>query len=246
VNGVAWVHAMSGDSSPMDSPIVQVTLGGLRRKLAKPVNKKLLFTVEMLQLLAQDAQKQNMLASLRLAAACLLTFAGFLRFNELAEVKLCDLAVGSDHLKLYICHSKTDQFRQGKEVVIARTGTCTCPVAMLEAYMAKGNIQPDATSTKKVFRPIVRGHADRLREDGGLAYSRMRELIKEKLEELGFPAVDFGLHSLRAGGATAAAVAGVPDRLFKKHGRWKSENAKDGYIEDSLQQRLSVTKNLGL
>jgi len=62
----------------------------------------------------------------------------------------------------------------------------------------------------------------------------------------GFPAVDFGLHSLKAGGATAAAVAGVQDRLFKKHGRWKSENAKDGYIEDSLQQRLSVTKNLGL
>ena len=117
---------------------------------------------------------------------------------------------------------------------------------MLEAYMAKGNIQPDATSNKKVFQPIVRGHADRLREDGGLTYSRMRELVKEQLEELEFPAVDFGLHSLRAGGATAAAVAGVPDRLFKKHGRWKSENVKDGYIEDSLQQWLSVTKNLGL
>ena len=71
---------------------------GLRKKLPKPVNKKLPFTVEMLQLIAQDAQKQNTLASLRLAAACLLTFAGFLRFNELAEVKLCDFAVGSDHL----------------------------------------------------------------------------------------------------------------------------------------------------
>ena len=28
----------------------------------------------------------------------------------------------------------------------------------------------------------------------------------------------FGMHSLRAGGATAAANAGVPDRLFKRHG----------------------------
>ena len=28
------------------------------------------------------------------------------------------------------------------------------------------------------------------------------------------------------GGASTAANAGVPDRLFKKHGRWKSENAK--------------------
>ena len=32
----------------------------------------------------------------------------------------------------------------------------------------------------------------------------------------------FGLHSLRS----AAACAGVPDRLFKHHGRWCSENTK--------------------
>ena len=41
-------------------------------------------------------------------------------------------------------------------------------------------------------------------------------------------------------------MAGVPDGVFKRHGCWKSENAKDGYVEDSLEQRLSVTKNLGL
>ena len=56
----------------------------------------------------------------------------------------------------------------------------------------------------------------------------------------------FGLHSLRSGGASAAAAAGVEDRLFKKHGRWKSENAKDGYIKEALTQRLSVSKNLGI
>jgi len=51
---------------------------------------------------------------------------------------------------------------------------------------------------------------------------------------------------MRAGVVTQAANAGVPDRLFKGHGRWKLENAKDGYIDDSLEQRLSVTKHLGL
>ena len=32
-----------------------------------------------------------------------------------------------------------------------------------------------------------------------------------------------------------AANAGVPDRLFKQHGHWKSELAKDGYIKDSVK-----------
>eukprot|EP00731_Ephydatia_muelleri_P004369 Em0002g545a len=36
---------------------------------------------------------------------------------------------------------------------------------------------------------------------------------------------------------------GVEDRLFKQHGRWKSESAKDGYVKDSLSavwRKLSI------
>ena len=55
-----------------------------------------------------------------------------------------------------------------------------------------------------------------------------------------------GTHSLRSGGATAAANAGVPDRLFKRHGRWAKESAKDGYVQDSLSSSLSVSKALNI
>ena len=55
-----------------------------------------------------------------------------------------------------------------------------------------------------------------------------------------------GTHSLRSSGATAAANAGVPDRLFKRHGRWASVSAKDGYVQDSLSSRLSVSKAFGI
>ena len=57
----------------------------------------------------------------------------------------------------------------------------------------------------------------------------MRELVLEKLTALGLDKWKFGLHSLCSGGASAAAQAGVPNRLFKRHGRWRSETAKDGY-----------------
>ena len=53
-------------------------------------------------------------------------------------------------------------------------------------------------------------------------------------------------HSLRAGGASAAANAGVPDRVFQRHGRWRSVSAKNGYVDDSLSTRLSVSKKLGI
>jgi len=241
---LAWAHSMAGITSPTESPLVSATLGGLKRELAKPVVKKSPFTARMLQAIAQDARKRNTLASLRLGAACLLSFAGFLRFDELSNINVCDITVGSEFLTLRIPRSKTDQLRQGDEVIIARSGLDTCPVAMLEAYMQKGDIQ--SGSSQRLFRAIVSGKVVKLRASGGLSHTRMAELLDEKLQELGFHAKDFTPHSLRSGGATTAANAGVPDRLFKKHGRWKSENAKDGYIEDSLEQRLSVTKSLGI
>jgi hypothetical protein len=56
----------------------------------------------------------------------------------------------------------------------------------------------------------------------------------------------YGLHSLRSDGATAACNFGVSDRIFKRHGRWRSENAKYGYVTDSFNDLLFVSKNLGI
>ena len=90
---------------------------------------------------------------------------------------------------------------------------------MLESYIHRGGILMD--SDKNLYRPIVNSKAQKLRKEGSLTHSRMRGLLKEKLQELRILPTEFSLHSLRAGGATAAAGAGVPDRIFKRHGRWK-------------------------
>ena len=98
-----------------------------------------------------------------------------------------------------------------------------------------------------LFRPICKSsQGERLREFSCISYSCLRDLFKRKLEALGEKLNDYGLHSLRTGGATTAANLGVADRLLKRHGRWRSENAKDSYVEDTTEQRLGVSRNLGL
>ncbi|CAC5406124.1 unnamed protein product [Mytilus coruscus] len=42
----------------------------------------------------------------------------------------------------------------------------------------------------------------------------------------------------RSGGASVAANNGISDRLLKPHGRWKTENAKGGYIADNIDKRF--------
>ena len=51
----------------------------------------------------------------------------------------------------------------------------------------------------------------------GLSNTRVRKLGPECF--IDFPKVNIGVHSLREGGATAAANEGVKDSLFKQHRR---------------------------
>ena len=71
-------------------------------------------------------------------------------------------------------------------------------------------------------------------------------LFLDVITAVGMKREEFSLHSLRSGGASTAANAGVNDRLFESHGRWRSESAKDGYVDDNIEALLSVSGMLGL
>ena len=171
-------------------------------------------------------------------------FFWFLQFNELICLRPCDFEISQEMMKIKILKSKTDQLRQGDELLIARTGNRTCPVAMLERYMHRIAMAPD--DQRFLFRPIQRTkHDESLRQSGKISYTCLRDLFKTKIADLGLPPSNFGLHSLRAGGATAAANAKVPDRLFKRYSCWKLETTKDGYVKDHVRSRLEVSQSLG-
>ena len=138
---------------------------------------------------------------------------------------------------------KCDQLRQGNVVVISRLSK-SCPVALLEIYFkAAGNgIKPELF----IFRRVVfhKGVKTLGIRNTVLTYSNVSSIVKAKAVQLGLDPTRYNTHSMRAGGSTAAANAGVGDRLFQRHGRWASAASKDGYIKDDLACRLSVTKAL--
>ena len=77
------------------------------------------------------------------------------------------------------------------------------------------------------------------------AFTASRENIFKILKSVE-PNLNLGLHSLRAGGASTAARSDVNERCIRRHGRWKSDVSKDGYVEDTFEKRLSVSQDLGL
>ena len=219
----------------------------LQTKLAKPVSKKEPVTPVMIyELCIKFAGPSASLSDLRLAAICVTAYAAFLRFNELAALRCCDVKFcDNTFVEITIVKSKTDQYRDGSRVLLAKTGSISCPFDLLERYVCSAGLQ--LSSTLPFFRALYYQKSNcsyKLRSEG-MSYTRTREIVLHAFAELGYPKSMFGLHSLRAGGASAAANAGISDRLFKRHGRWKSDSAKDAYVKDKLDSLLSVSRSLG-
>jgi hypothetical protein len=74
----------------------------------------------------------------------------------------------------------------------------------------------------------------------------MRNLCIEAFSPFVVNIKSYGLHSLRPVGANSAEKYGVLERLFKRHGRWRSDKSTDGYVKDDLVQRILVSQNLGI
>ena len=101
---------------------------------------------------------------------------------------------------------------------------------------------------KFIFRKICHSKQGfKLNLDKPISYTTVRNVLLTDLKNIGLYKTQFGLHSLRSRGATAAAHFVINDRLFQKHGRWKSENVKNGYVQrNNLRALLSVSINLRL
>ena len=183
----------------------------------------------------------------RTVALCLIAFAGFLRYDELSRLLCLDVTFHPGYIMIFTESSKTDQYRDGAWLPISGSSFITCPLKALNLYADMAGI--DFESDLPLFRGLNSVKAKTRMRKSKISYTRVRELVKEAFADSRPIDVNLiGVHSLRAlaGDASSAANNGIPDRLFKRHGRWSSEDAKDRYIKDRLEDRLSVSRNLGI
>ena len=93
--------------------------------------------------------------------------------------------------------------------MLAKTGHVSCPFNLLRRYVSAANL--DLSSSLPFFRSLYFHKATSIYglRSAGVSYSRMREIVLQAFVELGYQNNLFGLHSLRAGGASAAANSQV-------------------------------------
>ena len=117
--------------------------------VAKDYKSKEPITPDHLKLLIQRYRSDN-LFNMRVLSICLLGFAGFLGYSELANIKLCYISFEDTHMAINIVRSKTDVYKEGRKLCIARTHCVTCPVHSLEQYLKMLDV--DINSQEYLFR----------------------------------------------------------------------------------------------
>ena len=117
------------------------------------------------------------------------------------------------------------------------------PLRQRKYYLTVAKISKN--SEEFMFRGLSRGKKFSLHTKyKPISYSRIHGNFIKVLKAVNLDWRKYRLHSLRSSGTSLTAYNSVSDRLFKRHGRWKSDRTKDGYIEDSLESLWSVSKNL--
>ena len=80
-----------------------------------------------------------------------------------------------------------------------------------------------------------------------LSFTRCREMFLDALKAIGIhDAENYGLHSLRSGGASHLADRGVSEEAILQHGRWKTPAAKNRYVQRNTEDRLLTAKTMFL
>jgi site-specific recombinase XerD len=237
LNAIAEAHKAIGCDSPTGAGIVRATLKGIRRTLGTaPEQKAAALTGDII---AMVTATDPGLIGVRDSALVLLGFAGAFRRSELVALDVADLEFGRDGLKVTLRRSKTDQEGQGRKVGIPYGANPeTCPVRSIQAWLEQAEI-----ASGPVFRSINRhGQLQSARLSG----TDVARIVKELAQHAGLEPAKYAGHSLRAGHATSAAIAGASEHSIMNQTGHRSVQMVRRYIRDGNLFRENSAGKLGL
>ena len=206
----------------ISSPLLSLTLRGIRRHQTRHITRRPI-SYQVLENILHHLQHHypaNHHDRLMLMAAFSLAFHALLRVSEFTSPSIYtrnhhstlrrkDVNICQHTLHLRIRASKTDQAGFGQSLIIGCSGKPSCPVSLIKLHLQQCH-HPNS-------RPLFH-----FRNGKHLTPTSFSAILKESLQAAGENPRAYSTHSLRIGGATAAAAAGVEPALIQDLGRWRS------------------------
>lgn len=181
---------------------------------------------------------KQLLSELRDRSLLLIGFAGAFRRSELVGLNREDIKIIKEGIVVNLKKSKTDQAGSGREIAIPYGSIpITCPVRALQGWIQSAGIEAGP-----IFRPINK-HGQIIPK---ALTSHSVALIIKRNQHIASRAQHFSGHSLRAGFATAAAIAGVPEHIIMRQTGHKKSDTIKRYIRLGNMWKENAASKVGL
>ena len=160
---------------------------------------------------------------------CIISFSylGFLRYDDVSQVKLCDVGLQDKVVTLRISQAKNDYEKKGQSVTFELSDSM---FEIFSFYLAfsKFSKQDWHENKKFLFYHVTKnGFSNYVK---ALQYDDMRCLVLCMCQKAGLDITKLGTHSLRIGATSHVTRLGVPDKVIDFHGRWaEGSRARQGY-----------------
>jgi len=135
-------------------------------------------------------------------------------------------------VRFNIPYSKCDQFGKGRNILhVRQEGNARCIVRDLEEWIIQTRTELDASEDDYLFR--IKGR-------NIISSEQVSIVMKRTAEFCGFASDKISAHSLRYGGATMLAAAGLPQYIIAYFGGW-CEDSKS--LQTYTQLNISTSSN---
>lgn len=126
-------HRLAGVEPLTGHPLVRGVVEGARRKLATPVQPKQPLSHDVIADITLSLNTTSAsLADIRFLFILLVGYAGVFRITEISNLRVKDITILDDFMKISLIKRKNDQYRERHVTVLARCRKPTYPVGITE------------------------------------------------------------------------------------------------------------------
>jgi len=230
-------HRTARLMSPTEDIAVEQTMRGIRRSYGTQPKGKAAAVTDIVRAMVATLPATS--KGTRDRALLLVGFAGAFRRSELVSLDVSDVQFVAEGLVITLRRSKTDQEGKGMiKGVSFGSAPATCPVRSLRAWLDISKIGEGSLFRSLTPQGRVKPH--RLRD------YEVAKIVKASARRAGLDPQEFSGHSLRVGLATAAARAGVPERIIAEQTGHKDMNTLRRYIRRGELFRENASAEVGL
>lgn len=255
IEAVNYVHALNGLAKPGLASLPQMVAEAVKRELGQPKQQRppleTWMVREVVRLYCRDSAPWYQWVT---GIGLLVGFAAAGRYDDLKEMRLdpthCQFE--STHVRLLLDKRKNRQHRADAQwlEIAASPGSDTCPVALLRRHVSRMGREGF------LLRELVGGHHDNPYSWSLGQLGRpwdyepfLRALRGALIHACGLPvevAERYATHSMRRGCATTQLRQGLSESRVRQHAGVTSVTWCDTYNHPDTQQRLELTRILGL